>query len=40
MKNCSSILTVVNHRNWLDDSPPPLKGQDEAPGVCGKQVAA
>ena len=22
MKNYSSILTIVNHRNWLDDSPP------------------
>ena len=22
IKNSSSILTVVNHRNWLDDSPP------------------
>ena len=22
MKNYSSILAIVNHRNWLDDSPP------------------
>ena len=22
IKNCSSILTIVNHRNWLDDSQP------------------
>ena len=22
IKNCSSILAIVNHRNWLDDSPP------------------
>ena len=22
IKNYSSILAIVNHRNWLDDSPP------------------
>ena len=22
IKNCSSILAIVNHRNWRDDSPP------------------
>ena len=22
IKNYSSILAMVNHRNWLDDSPP------------------
>ena len=22
MKNYSPILAIVNHRNWLDDSPP------------------
>ena len=22
IKNCSSILAIVNHQNWLDDSPP------------------
>ena len=26
VKNYSSILAIVNHRNWLDDSPP-LKKQ-------------
>ena len=24
IKNYSSILAIVNHRDWLDDSPPPL----------------
>ena len=22
IKNYSSILAIINHRNWLDDSPP------------------
>ena len=22
IKNYSSVLAIVNHRNWLDDSPP------------------
>ena len=25
IKNYSSILAIGNHRNWLDDSPPPLR---------------
>ena len=43
MKNYSSILAVVNHRNWLDDSPPlrvsigehiiPEKNSAKYPGI-------
>ena len=28
IKNYSSILAIVNHRNWLDDSPPLTKAFD------------
>ena len=27
-KNYSSILAIINHRNWLDDSPPLRLGLD------------
>ena len=37
IKNYSSILAVVNHRNWLDDSPP-LNGYVSIRLKCSKLV--
>ena len=31
MKNYSSILAIVNHWNWLDDSPPLTNWNDRRP---------
>ena len=39
IKNYSSILATVNHRNWLDDSPPLIRLQYRAGQRCFELLA-
>ena len=36
IKNYNSILAIVNHRNWLDDSPPLTKQVKKSLDPCSK----
>ena len=38
IKNYSSILAIVNHRNWLDDSPPSKK-QEHVSFIIVEQIS-